>query len=102
MNPNRGLLSCDAVLARLDAALELAASEVECGSIAEKRLGMMVSRLSGDYESRDAEISVIRFAECSSKPPANENLEPDHESVFEILQSPFSGLGDDYRFAKAL
>jgi hypothetical protein len=89
MNANQGLLVCETVLARLDAALDLAALEVACSTAAEMRIQSMVSRLLGDDEW------VIRRA-CSSQQQANENMSSEYEGVFELLRSPFSGLGEDY------
>lgn len=89
MNPNRGLLDCEALLARLDAALELAATEVDCSSTASQRLGMMVSRLLDVHERRDAEIGVIRLSECSPNEPANDDLASVYEGAFKLPASFF-------------
>ena len=58
----------------------------------------MVSRLLGDDESSDDEIRVVR-RECSSQQQANGNMASEYEGVFELLRSPFSGLGEDYSLA---
>ena len=92
MNANQGLLVCDTVLARLDAALDLAALEVACSTAAEMRIQSMVSRLLGD------DGWVIR-RECSSPQQADENLASEYEGVFALLRSPFGGLGEAYSLA---
>jgi hypothetical protein len=45
MKPNQALLVCETVLARLDAALEVAGREVKSASAAEKQIRSLVSRL---------------------------------------------------------
>jgi hypothetical protein len=87
MNANQGLLVCDTVLARLDAALDLAALEVACSTAAEMRIRSMVSRLLGD------DRWVIR-RECSSQQQAKENMASEYGGVFKLVRTSFCGLGE--------
>src|SRR5687768_4993213 len=65
MNTNQGLDICESVLTRLNAALDLAASEVACSNTAERRISGMVSRLLNE-RSRDSATKVLAFRwDCS-------------------------------------
>ncbi len=97
---NQGLSACECVLARLDAALQIAAAEVESSSAAEQRIALLMSRLLDVQGGQDAETRAIRLAECTPKQPANEN---DYDSgVFEMLHSPSSGFGGHITIANAM
>jgi hypothetical protein len=73
MNTNQGLDICESVLARLNAALDLAASELACSNAAERRISGMMSRLLNE-ESPDSATKVIAFPQRSLSHAANENL----------------------------
>src|SRR5688572_19051354 len=65
MNTNQGLDNCESVLARLNAALDLAALEVACSNTAERLINGMVSRLLNEG-SRDSATKVLAFRwDCS-------------------------------------
>jgi hypothetical protein len=49
------------VLARLDAALDLATAEIASSGTAARRLRSLISRLLNDEARRDAEITVVRL-----------------------------------------
>ena len=73
MNANQRRDICESVLARLNAALDLAASELACSNAAERRIGGMVSRLLNE-ESPDSATKMIAFPHRSLSHAANENL----------------------------
>ena len=73
VNTNRGLDICELVLARLNAALDLAAAELTCSNAAERKIGGMVSRLLNE-ESPDRATKVLAFPHRSLSHAANENL----------------------------
>ena len=85
MNTNQGLDICESVLARLNAALDLAASEVACSNSAERRIRGMVSRLLHE-ESRERATKVLAFPHRSLSRAANENL-ADGDEVFGLVSS---------------
>ena len=57
MNPNQWLADFESMLARLDAALNVADAEAACAKLAETRVEELLNRLERD-ERRDAEIAV--------------------------------------------
>ena len=71
MNANHVSVT-EAVLARLDAALDFAAAEVASSSAAERRLGSLVSRLLAVDARHGAEIELLR-GELSQDRAANDN-----------------------------
>ena len=73
MITNQGRDICESVLARLNAALDLAASELACSNAAERRISGMMSRLLNE-ESPDSATKVIAFPHRSLSHAANENL----------------------------
>jgi hypothetical protein len=83
MNTNQGLLVCDTMLARLDAALDLAALEVACSTAAEMRISGIVSRLLNE-ESPDSATRVLAVPHRSLSHAANENL-ADCDEMFGLL-----------------
>jgi hypothetical protein len=58
MNANQSLSVCESVLARLDAALQMADAEAKCASAAEQEIRGLVSRLLRGRERHDSEIDV--------------------------------------------
>jgi hypothetical protein len=72
MNPNNVSVS-ETVLARLDAALDLATAEIASSGTAERRLRGLISRLLNDEARRDAEITVVPLPEPCRDHPANDN-----------------------------
>ena len=72
MYPNHVSVS-ETVLARLDAALDLATAEIASSGTAERRLRGLISRLLNDEARRDAETTVIRLPEPYRDHPANDN-----------------------------
>jgi hypothetical protein len=87
MNTNQGLDICESVLARLNAALDLAASELACSNAAERRISGMVSRLLNE-ESPDSATKVIAFRHRSLSHAANENLADCDEKFGFVSGSP--------------
>src|SRR5215207_5994156 len=76
MNPNQVSVS-ETVLARLDAALDLATEEIASSGTAERRLRSLISRLLNDEARRDCEITVVPSRELYRDHPANDN--PGHD-----------------------
>jgi hypothetical protein len=75
MNLSQGLLVCESVLARLDAALAFADEEIECTSAAEQQMRGLVSRL-----QIEDQLAASRIGPFTRPKPyvaclvANENL----------------------------
>jgi len=88
MNPNQVSVS-EAVLARLDAALDFAAAEVASSSAAERRLGSLVSRLRDADARPDAEIKLLR-RELGEDRAANDN--PAHSDAHAVFDKTFECL----------
>jgi hypothetical protein len=90
MNPNHVLVS-EAVLARLDAALDFAAAEVASSSAAERRLGSLVSRLR-DADARLNEEIRLPPHKADQDRAANDN--PIHSCATAAFdRSTFEFLG---------
>jgi hypothetical protein len=89
MNTNQGRDICESVLARLNAALDLAASELACSNAAERRIGRMVSRLLNE-ESSDSATRVIALPHRSLSHAANENLADCDEMFGLVSGAPLS------------
>jgi hypothetical protein len=83
MNTNRGIDIWESVLARLNEALDLAASELACSNAAERRISGMVPRLLNE-EWPDSATKVIAFPHRSSSHAANENL-ADCDEIFGLV-----------------
>jgi hypothetical protein len=83
MNANHVLVS-EAVLARLDAALDFAAAEVASSGATERRLRSLVSRLLDDDARTRAESELVRL-EPSQDRAANDN--PTHSGANTLLES---------------
>jgi hypothetical protein len=83
MNPNQVLVS-EAVLARLDAALDFAAAEVASSGATERRLRSLVSRLLDDDARTHPAIKLVRL-ESSQDRAANDN--PTHPSANPMVES---------------
>ena len=58
MNLSQGLLECESVLARLDAALAFADEEIECTSAAEQQMRGLVSRLQIEDQLAESDHSL--------------------------------------------
>jgi hypothetical protein len=89
MDTNRGIDICESVLARLNEALDLAASELACSNAAERRISGMVSRLLNE-ESPDSAMKVIAFPHRSLSHAANENLADCDEMFGLVSGAPLS------------
>ena len=78
-NANQGLLACETVFARLDAALASANAEIECTRIAETRMRRLVSRLESEHGRPEQGIRALtrpelHFGSRSERNvPANDN-----------------------------
>ena len=72
MNPNHVSVS-ETVLARLDAALDLASAEIASSGTAERRLGSLIARLLTNEARGDADITVVGLPESYRNRPANDN-----------------------------
>jgi hypothetical protein len=83
MNTNQGLAVFESVLARLNAALDLAASELTCSNAAEKRIDGMVSRLLNE-ECANSATKVIRLPQRPLSHAANEN-QADCDELFGLV-----------------
>ena len=83
MNTNPGRDICETVLARLNAALDLAASELACSNAAERRIGRMVSHLLNE-EREDGATRVMAFPHQSLSRAANENV-ADCDEMFGLM-----------------
>jgi hypothetical protein len=93
MTTNQGLDNCESMLARLNAALDLAASELACSNAAEARISGMVSRLASE-QCGDSARRLIRLPQRPLAHAANENL-ADCDEVF----APVSGAPPSFRAA---
>ena len=80
MNLHQGLLVCESMLARLDAAFAIADAETECTRAAEQRMRRLVSRLQVEQQPRNWQSRVFTRPETHvtlplhTYRPANENL----------------------------
>jgi hypothetical protein len=72
MYPNHVSVS-ETVLARLDAALDLATAEIASSGTAERRLRSLVSRLLNEEARQVAKITVAPLLEPCRDHPANDN-----------------------------
>jgi hypothetical protein len=78
MNLNQRLLVCEAMLARLDAALAHADAEIACTAAVEKHMGALVTRLKREHESPNPMVGLPSGRERPTAPvpytrAANEN-----------------------------